>query len=176
MVSLRILELRLPYWSKGLPRWLSGREFACQRRRCRRPRFDSVVGEISGGKKTIHSSILAWEIPWTDKPCWTQLSDWACTYTGGPMVKIPASTAESTCSIPGLWIKIPIPHAGAKSKIKFFLKSFGNLAYYSMCYIRTLSIFLEHLIFIIPLVFKILTHIIYWFYCGFNSSIICILQ
>ena len=133
-------------------------------------------GRSPGGKMTIHSSILAWEIPWTDKPCWTQLSDWACTYTGGPMVKIPASTAGSTYAITGLWIKIPIPHAGAKSKIKIFFKSFGNLAYYSMCYIRTLSIFLEHLIFIIPLVFKILTHIIYWFYCGFNSSIICILQ
>ena len=76
------------------------------------------LGRSPGGKITIHSNILAWEIPLTDKPAWTQLSDWACTYTGGPVVKTPASTAGSTRSIPGLGIKIPIPHAGAKSKIK----------------------------------------------------------
>ena len=38
---------------------------------------------------TTHSSILAWEIPWTEKPgreipwgheSWTRLSDWACTH------------------------------------------------------------------------------------------------
>ena len=81
-------------------------------------------GRSPGGKMTIHSNILAWEIPLTDKPAWTQLSDWACTYTGGPVVKTPASTAGSTCSIPGLGIKIPIPHAGAKSKINSFKKSY----------------------------------------------------
>jgi len=114
------------------------------------------LGRSPGGKMTIHSNILAWEIPLTDKPAWTQLSDWACTYTGGPVVKTPASTAGSTCSIPGLGIKIPIPHAGAKSKIKKRRKekkATGNSAYYPICQTRTLSFFLEHLIFIIPITF-----------------------
>ena len=34
---------------KGFPRWLSGKEFACQCRRCRRHRFDPSVGKILGG-------------------------------------------------------------------------------------------------------------------------------
>ena len=42
-----ILGLILPhYWGKGLPRWLSGKESACQCRRCRRHGFDPWVGKI----------------------------------------------------------------------------------------------------------------------------------
>ena len=36
---------------QGFPRWLSGKEFACQRRRCRRHRFDPWVGKIPWRRK-----------------------------------------------------------------------------------------------------------------------------
>ena len=36
---------------KGFPRWLSGKEFACQCRRCRRHRFDPSVGKIPWRRK-----------------------------------------------------------------------------------------------------------------------------
>ena len=48
----------------GLPSWLSGKESACQ---CRRFSFypweDPLEKEMA-----IHSSILAWRIPWTEEP------------------------------------------------------------------------------------------------------------
>ena len=48
------------YW------WLSGKEFACQHRRCS---FDPPGREDPLEKEmTTHSSILAWEIPWTEEP------------------------------------------------------------------------------------------------------------
>ena len=51
---------------EGLSRWLSGKESTCQ---CRRCRFDPWVGKIPWrGEMATHSSILAWRIPWTEKP------------------------------------------------------------------------------------------------------------
>ena len=51
---------------RGLPWWLSGEEPACQ---CKRFGFDPWVGKIPLEKKmTTCSSILAWEIPWTEEP------------------------------------------------------------------------------------------------------------
>ena len=46
--------------------WLSGKESTCQ---CRRHGFDPWVREdpLEEGMAT-HSSILAWEIPWTEEP------------------------------------------------------------------------------------------------------------
>ena len=50
----------------GLYRWLSGNESACQ---CWRYRFDPWAREDSLDDEMItHSSILAWEIPWTEEP------------------------------------------------------------------------------------------------------------
>ena len=50
----------------GLPRWLSDKESLCQ---CRRRRLDSRVRKIAWRRKmAIHSSILAWKIPWTEEP------------------------------------------------------------------------------------------------------------
>ena len=46
-----------------IPRWLSGKEPTCQYRRLR---FNPWVGKILWGRR--HSSILAWEIPWTQEP------------------------------------------------------------------------------------------------------------
>ena len=75
----------------GLPRWLSGKESACQCRSCRRRSFDKLSQEDSWRRKWQPSSILAWRIPWTgeawrasvhgDTKSWTRPSDWACTHT-----------------------------------------------------------------------------------------------
>ena len=49
----------------GLPRWLSGKESTCQA---------GHMGSIPGSKDLLekelatHSSVLAWEIPWTEEP------------------------------------------------------------------------------------------------------------
>ena len=46
--------------------WLSDKDSVCQGRRCG---FNPWVGEIPLGKEmATHSSILAWEIPWTEEP------------------------------------------------------------------------------------------------------------
>ena len=45
---------------------LEGKESTCQ---YRRPRFNPWVGKIPWrGEWQIHSSILAWRIPWTEEP------------------------------------------------------------------------------------------------------------
>ena len=50
----------------GLPRWLSGKESTCQ---CGRRRFDPWVRKIPLEEEmAAHSSILAWRIPWTERP------------------------------------------------------------------------------------------------------------
>ena len=38
-------------YEKGLPRWLSGKESACQCRRCKRHGFDPWVGKIPWRRK-----------------------------------------------------------------------------------------------------------------------------
>ena len=50
---------------RWLPRWYSGKESACQ---CKRRSFDPWVEEIPWDHSmATHSSILAWEIPRTEK-------------------------------------------------------------------------------------------------------------
>ena len=50
----------------GIPRWLSGKESTCQ---SGRPGFDLWVKEDPLEKEMpTYPSILAWEIPWTEKP------------------------------------------------------------------------------------------------------------
>ena len=52
----------------GLPRWLSGKEPACQMQEMRvwsLGRGDTLEKEMAA-----HSSILAWEIPWTSYNPW----------------------------------------------------------------------------------------------------------
>ena len=56
----------------GLPRWLSGKESACQ---CRRGRQETWLDSWGWGggqdlekEMVIHSSILAWRILWTEEP------------------------------------------------------------------------------------------------------------
>ena len=53
----------------GLPRELSGKESSNNTGDGRRCGFDPWVGKIPGSKEVAtHSSILAWEIPWTEEP------------------------------------------------------------------------------------------------------------
>ena len=56
-------EFSLSFLLPGLPRWCSGKGSACQRRRCKRHRFDSYAGKIPWKKEmATHSSMLAWKI------------------------------------------------------------------------------------------------------------------
>ena len=54
-----------PVRRKGLPRCFCGKESACQ---CGRPGFDPEAGKPPEEEMVTHSSILAWEILWTEKP------------------------------------------------------------------------------------------------------------
>ena len=60
-------------WTKlrtgqGFPGGASGKELSCQCRRHKRLRFDSLGWEDPLEKEmATHSSILDWEIPWTEK-------------------------------------------------------------------------------------------------------------
>ena len=51
----------------GLPWWLSGKESACQ---CRRCRFSITLGWVNPlqDEMATCTSILAWNIPWTAEP------------------------------------------------------------------------------------------------------------
>ena len=48
----------------GLPRWYSGKDSTCK---CRRHGFNSRLGIFLEKEMTIHSSIFAWKIPWTEE-------------------------------------------------------------------------------------------------------------
>ena len=53
----------------GLPKWLSGKELACQCKRHERCWLDPWFQKDSpGGGHGKHSSILTWDIPWTEEP------------------------------------------------------------------------------------------------------------
>ena len=54
----------------GLPWWLSGKEFPCQCRRCKRHGFDLWVWKIDHLEKEMasHSSMPIRKIPWTEEP------------------------------------------------------------------------------------------------------------
>ena len=60
----RMWESNKPHPAHGLPWWLSGHESACQ---CWRhgfnPREDLLKKEMA-----THTSIPAWDIPWTEEP------------------------------------------------------------------------------------------------------------
>ena len=74
----------------GFPGSSSGKEPACQCRRYKNMGSIPGSGRCPGGGCAIHSSILAWRIPWTEKPgglqsIWSHRvghdwSDLACTH------------------------------------------------------------------------------------------------
>ena len=54
---------------QGLPCWLSSKESACQCRRPKRQGLDPWVRKIPWRTaQQLHSSILAWRIPWAEEP------------------------------------------------------------------------------------------------------------
>ena len=57
-------SLKVP---RGFPGGASGKEPACQCRRCKRCRFDPWEDPLEK-KMATHSSILAGRIPWTEEP------------------------------------------------------------------------------------------------------------
>ena len=89
-LSLRIWTLScgrqdlVPWWNLGSLHWdcgvlatrpggNTGKASSCQHRRCKRLGFIHSIGKIPP-QKTMppYSSILAWEIPWTEEPGWLQ--------------------------------------------------------------------------------------------------------
>ena len=52
----------------GLPWWLSGKESACNIGNTRHVSSIPKWGRSLEKEMAIHSSILAWEIPWTEEP------------------------------------------------------------------------------------------------------------
>ena len=77
-----------PYFTQGFPGGTSGKEPTCQCRRCRRCGFHLWVGEGPLEKGTAtHSSILAWRIPWIEKPGELHaMTQHASSYHGGGLV------------------------------------------------------------------------------------------
>ena len=68
---LKIIITLLRYTSHSilLPRWHSGKESACWCGRSKRTQVQSLGLEGHLERETaIHSSILAWKIPWTEEP------------------------------------------------------------------------------------------------------------
>ena len=68
--AIIVYSLMKLYWelldNVGLPWWLSGKESISQ---CRRWQVQSLGWEDPFEKEmATHSSILAWEIPWTEEP------------------------------------------------------------------------------------------------------------
>ena len=63
----------------GLPRWLSGKESACNARDA-----GSILGSEDPLEKEMatHSIILGWEIPWTEKPARLQSMGSLKSWTG----------------------------------------------------------------------------------------------
>ena len=52
----------------GLPWWLSGKESACNTGNTRDASSIPKGGRSLEKEMAIHSSILAWETPWTEEP------------------------------------------------------------------------------------------------------------
>ena len=51
-----------------IPWWLSGKESACNAEDAGDAGSIPGLGRSPGGRDGNHSSILAWEIPWTEEP------------------------------------------------------------------------------------------------------------
>ena len=87
-----LLNTAQPVWCSLATEFpFSGQEFSCQWRRCRRRVYDRSLSQEDPLEEDMatHSSILAWEIPWTEGPGGLQSMglqcvghDWACIDTG----------------------------------------------------------------------------------------------
>ena len=69
LLKFSITLLLAHHLLKLFPRWLSGKEAACQGRRCRRLWLEPWVREDPLEEEmATHSSMLAWRSPWTEEP------------------------------------------------------------------------------------------------------------
>ena len=66
MESKLILLNYYTYWE--LPQWLSSKESTCSAGATGDMGSVPASGRSPGGEMATHSSILAWRIPWTEKP------------------------------------------------------------------------------------------------------------
>ena len=81
--------LTTPGIENGLPKWHSGKESACQCRRCKRTQVQSLGQEDPLEKEMANRyNILVWEIPWTEEP--GGYSPWGCKEL---------ETTEGTCML-----------------------------------------------------------------------------
>ena len=95
----------LLWW--GCPRWLSGKETACNAEDAGDMGSAPGLGRCPGEGMATHSSILAWEIPWTGKPGWLQVLGvaktehacaflwWSPLWAGSHTVALPGSRVEA---------------------------------------------------------------------------------
>ena len=89
MESFLVKKLTLPYQcAPGLPRWLCGKESACQCKRHRRRVWSLGWEDLLEEEMTTPSSILDWRIPWIEEPGGLQsmgsqgvVHDWATEQT-----------------------------------------------------------------------------------------------
>ena len=81
------------FWHTRVPRWLSGIEFTCQCRRCRRPGFDPWVGNFLGRRVWQSTPVFLPGISHRQRnlmgitKSWTGLSNWAGTLIGETVAK-----------------------------------------------------------------------------------------
>ena len=85
-----LLWLTSDLWGNGLPRWHSGKKIHLPVQETQETWAQSLGREDPLEEElTTHSSILAWEIPWTEEPGGLlsmesqTLSDWPCTHAVG---------------------------------------------------------------------------------------------
>ena len=60
--------LQIVGWEGGFPRWRTGKEPACQGRRCKRCGFDAWSGRSPGEGNGNLLQYSCLKIPWTEKP------------------------------------------------------------------------------------------------------------
>ena len=98
----QIYVFKRPYWLLGLPKWLRCKESACQ---AEDAGLIPESGRSPGEGMATHSSILAWNIPWTEEPDGLQS-------TGSQRIRYNLSTKQQQlvacdfCSGEWKWIMI----------------------------------------------------------------------
>ena len=69
VINFIVYEMSLSIVRRELPRWLSGKESACNSGDTKDKGLIPGLGRAPGVENgSTHSSILAWENPWTEKP------------------------------------------------------------------------------------------------------------
>ena len=68
VLYINYTSINLAERKPGFPNWCSGKESACQCRRCKRLRFSPWMGRSPGVGNGNPSETLTWKIPWTEEP------------------------------------------------------------------------------------------------------------